>query len=220
MSVSPSTALDASTAAAEVEWLERWVAGQVEPEGLGLATGTPAPDLVLEDHTGASRSLSEFWADQPLLLMFWRHFGCSCGVERASRLRAEYQTYTDAGLLPVIVTQGEPVRAAAYRELQNLPCVVLCDPDHTVYRAYGVGQWPVARVLFDAPPEYWRHERSLGARFQDDRREQGRPPVDDPWRAVAECVIGSDGLIRLMYQYQHCEDFPDPRVLTTAALVD
>jgi hypothetical protein len=53
--------------------------------------------------------------------------------------------------------------------------------------------------------------------FQSARREQGRPLVDDPWRAVAEYVIGSDGLVRLCYTYQHCEDFPDPRVLTTAA---
>lgn len=185
MSVSASAALDASIAAAEAEWLERWAAGQVEPEGLGLAAGTPAPDLVLDDHTGTSRSLSEFWADQAVLLIFWRHFGCSCGVERASRLLVERRAYTDAGLLPVIVAQGEPVRAAAYREQQNLPCVVLCDPDHTAYSAYGVGQWPVARVLFDAPPEYWSHEHELGKSFQDERREQGRPPVDDPWRAAA-----------------------------------
>jgi hypothetical protein len=27
----------------------------------------------------------------------------------------------------------------------------------------------------------------------------------------------SNGLVRLAYVYQHCEDFPDPRLLTTAA---
>ena len=43
------------------------------------------------------------------------------------------------------------------------------------------------------------------------------PPVDDPWRAVAEYVVGTNGLVRLAYVYQYCEDFPDPRVLTTAA---
>jgi hypothetical protein len=61
------------------------------------------------------------------------------------------------------------------------------------------------------------HPHELGVSFQSARREQGRPLVDDPWRAVAEYVIGSDGLVRLCYAYQHCEDFPDPRVLTTAA---
>lgn len=71
---------------AELEWLEGWAAGPTEPEGLGLSRGTVAPDLVLADHTGTDRSLSEFWADQVVLLMFWRHFGCSCGVDRANRL--------------------------------------------------------------------------------------------------------------------------------------
>lgn len=94
---------------------------------------------------------------------------------------------------------------------------MLCDPEHRAYRAYGIGQWSVERVLFDAPAEYWAHPQELGASFQSERREEGRPPVDDPWRAVAEFVIGSDGLVRLSYVYQHCEDFPDPRVLTTAA---
>lgn len=220
MSTSDSAVLDAAIAAAELEWLEGWSAGRVESEGIGLARGTPAPDHVLMDHNGTARSLSEFWADQAVLLMFWRHFGCSCGVDRAQRLLAEYAAYEAAGLLPVIVTQGEPVRASVYREQQGLPCVVLCDPDHDVYRSYGVGQWPVERVLYDAPRQYWTHDRDVGARFQADRREQGRPPVDDPWRATAEYVIGRHGVVRLAYQYQHCEDFPDPRVLTTAALVE
>jgi hypothetical protein len=43
--------------------------------------------------------------------------------------------------------------------------------------------------------------------------------VDDPWRAVGEFVIGSDGTVRLSYAYQYCEDFPPPELLTTAALL-
>ena len=53
--------------------------------------------------------------------------------------------------------------------------------------------------------------------FQSSRREQGRPLVDDPWRAVKELVIGANGLVRLAYAYQHCEDFPNPKVLSVAA---
>lgn len=205
------------TADAEVEWLEGWSSGPTEPEGLGLAKGTGAPDLVLADHTGKDRSLSEFWADQVVLLMFWRHFGCSCGVDRASRLLDEYEAYQEVGMMPVIIAQGEPARAAVYRDQNDLPCPVLCDPEHRAYRSFGVGQWPVERVLFDAPVEFWTHPRDLGASFQESRRMEGRPPVDDPWRASAEFVIGSDGLVRLAYLYQSCENYPDPRVLTTAA---
>jgi len=77
----------------------------------------------------------------------------------------------------------------------------------------------VERILFDAPPEYWGHPHELGASLQNDRRASGRPLVDDPWRAAAEFVIGTNGRIRLTHAYQHCEDFPDARVLTTSALL-
>lgn len=210
-------ALTELVAAAEAEWLERWTTGPVEPEGHGLAVGAPAPDLTLPDHTGNQRSLSEFWTDGPALVMFWRHFACTCGRARSNRLRQEYADYRAAGLSPVIVGQGEPARAADYHSELDLPCPVLCDPDHVAYRAYGLGQWPAERVLFDAPPQYWDHPAPLGAAFQADRRQQGIAPVDDPWRAVGEYVVDRTGTVRLPYLYQYCEDFPDPRVLTTAA---
>ena len=211
------TRIEEFTAAAESAWLERWTTGPTEDEGFGLPKGRAAPDLSLLDHVGVPRNLSEFWADGPALIMFWRHFGCSCGAERARRLVDEYRDYREAGLTPVIVSQGEPERASAYRDVQRLPCPVLCDPGLVAYRAYGIGQWAVERVLFDAPSEFWRHQRELGADFQASRRAAGQPPVDDPWRGMAEFVVGADGLVRLPYAYQHCEDYPDPRVLTTAA---
>ena len=68
MSTAETRALEELIAEAESEWLMLFTAGPTEPEGSGLRGGTAAPDLVLPDHTGASRSLSEFWADQPALL--------------------------------------------------------------------------------------------------------------------------------------------------------
>jgi len=141
--------------AAEAEWLERWSAGPTEAQGSSLRTDAPAPDLRLLDHTGRERTLSEFWADGPALVMFWRHFGCGCGFERASRLNTELNDYLAAGLRPVIVGQGEPARAAAYRDEHHLDCTILCDPDHDAYRAYGIGHWSIERVLPDAPAAFW-----------------------------------------------------------------
>ena len=138
-------------AQAEEEWLDRWTAGPTEGEGDALSTGSPAPDLSLLDHTGRQRRLSEFWSGQPALLMFWRHFGCPCGFDRAERLRSEVDGYLAAGMQPVIIGQGEPVRAAAYRAEHEIPCAILCDPDHDAYRAYGIGHWNIERVLPDAP---------------------------------------------------------------------
>lgn len=205
------------TTAAERMWLDRWTTGPVEREGTGLVQGAVAPDFMLPDETGELRRLSEFWAAQPALLMFWRHFGCNCGAERARRLVVEFDSYRDAGLVPVVIGQGDPARAAAYRDRHDLPCPVLTDGDLAVYRAYGLGQWSVERVLYDAPEAFLRHERELGAQFQAHRRAAGNPPVDDPWRAVGEFVVGTDGLVRLPYVYPYCEAFPQPGVLMAAA---
>jgi peroxiredoxin len=209
--------LDELTTAAEATWLARWTAGPTEDEGIPLPLGAIAPDLVLTDHVGRERSLSEFWGAGPALLMFWRHFGCWCGFERAVRLRAELDTYRAAGLNPVIIGQGEPARAAAYHTEHDLPCPLLCDPELRAYRAYGAGHWQLERILPEAPREYWAHPREIGVSFQEDRRRAGKPLVDDPWRAVREVVVGANGLVRLSHAYQHCEDYPNPAVLTAAA---
>lgn len=211
------TSLLTQSIAAQAEWLERWTNGPTEGEWPILRTGAVAPDRRLLDHEGTERALSDFWTAQPALLMFWRHFGCGCGFERAARLNAEIHNYRDAGLQPVIIGQGEPERAAAYRAEHGLDCTILCDPDHDAYRAYGIGHWNIERILPDAPPEYWHHPREIGIDFQIQRRADGQPLVDDPWRAVNEFVVGTNGVIRLNYAYQYCEDYPNPQVLTTAA---
>ena len=149
--------------------------------------------------------------------MFFRQFSRWGGYVRAGRLNSELKDYLAAGLNVVIVSQGEPLRAAAYRTKYELPCPVLCDPEHVAYRAYGVGQWQIERVLPDAAFGLSSHSHDVGVKFQNERRELGLPLVDDPWRAIKEFVIGSNGLVRLTYAYQHCEDYPNPRVLVAAA---
>jgi peroxiredoxin len=211
------TVSETATAAAERTWLDRWSAGPTDTDLTVLRDGAEAPDLRLPDHTGRTRTLSEFWSGTPALLVFWRHFGCGCGRARAARLAAEWSGYRSAGLNPVIVGLGDPDRAARYRVAHDLSAPVLSDPDATAYRAYGLGHWSVERVLYDAPVGFLGHSREVGRRFQDDRRRLGSPPVDDPWRSVGEFVVGPSGRVRLAYGYQYCEDFPDPRVLTTAA---
>jgi peroxiredoxin len=207
----------ASMLAAEAAWLDRWSEGPTETDLTLLREGVQAPDVTLPDHTGTLRQLSESWSLGPALLLFWRHFGCSCGATRAARLAAEWSDYRDEGLTPVIIALGDPVRANAYRVAHELSAPVLCDPGGQTFRAYGVGHWAVERVLYDAPPAFLAHSRAVGKAFQDGRRRRGNPPVDDPWRSAAEFVISPTGRVRLAYGYQYCEDFPDPRVITTAA---
>lgn len=209
-----SGTIDDQIREAEEQWLELWIRGprELSFDDPGVQVGDPAPDLTLLDHMGERRLLSSFWSDRPALVLFWRHYACGCGVDRAARLKEELAQYREAGAQVVVVGQGEPERAAAYRDSQDLDCVFLCDPEEAAYRAFGLTEFTVPEVLFDAPEEYWSHSREIGESFMADRRETGRPLVDNPWRRPGEFVIDTRGIVRLAYRWQYCEDFPDPRV--------
>lgn len=200
--------------AAEEEWLEAWKGGpaRLRWAQMPVQTGDAAPDMELEDSAGRPVALSSFWRDRTALLLFWRHYGCSCGMGRADRLREELGAYLDAGANVVVIGQGEPERARNYAEKQGLSCPFLCDPGLRAYEAYGLLEGTEAQILFDAPDEFLRRDLKAGLDLVAARRNTDRRLVDNPWQLPGEFVVGTEGLIRLAYRYQYCEDYPDPRV--------
>lgn len=211
-------AMEAAIGVAEEKWLEAWERGPQRTTWTSLPpqVGDEAPDLELTDVSGSAVRLSSFWSAGPALLIFWRHFGCGCGVQRAELLRDEISQYRDAGAQIVVISQGDPLRAAAYAEEHRLDCPILCDSDLEAYGAYGLREGTVAQILFDAPEEFWSHDRSTGEDFMRQRRSSGRPLVDNPWMLPGEFVVDARGRIGHAHRYQHCEDFPEPLVLVSA----
>jgi peroxiredoxin len=212
------SSVEEQTRAAESEFIELWARGPTNRRWSELPpqVGDAAPDLQLEDSSGNQVSLSDFWAERPALLLFWRHFGCGCGADRATRLGQEYRDYVEAGANVVLIGQGEPERSAVYAQAHGIECPVLCDPAYRAYESYGLREGQVEQLLFDAPQEFWSHSREVGQQFQQARRESGRSLVDNPWLLPGEFVIERSGMIRLAYRYQYCEDFPNPLVLAGA----
>lgn len=209
------------TDAAIREWLDHWNAGPTRRRWIELPPqpGDRAPSIALTDaRTGAIVDLSATWVDRPALLLFWRHFGCSCGRDRAARLRDEHDAYIAAGARIVLIGQGEPERALVYAEANAIPddVVLLCDPDERAYRAFGLREGGPIEVLFDAPDGYLRCEPALGRELSDARLAAGRPNVDNPWLLPGEFVIASDGRIVSAYHFGYCEHWIDPRVNVAA----
>lgn len=202
---------------AERQWLDLWARGpqRVRFDRIPLQVGDAAPDLELVDHAGASTRLSSLWTDRTAVILFWRHYGCSCGRDRAARLRDEYVELIELGCTVTIIGQAAPERSAQYRERNGIPCAILCDPDEAAYRAFDVLEGTTAQVLFDAPDELLACEPSAGIDLAASRHGTERASVDNPFLLPAEFVI-TDGIVQLAYRYQYCEDFPDPRVLTAA----
>ena len=201
---------------AEQRWLQHWLEGPTLP-GNPLRRGDSAPDLELIAEDGSAVRLGSHWAEGPALVILWRHLGCGCGLERAERLKADIQGYLDAGLEVVVVAPGDRERVALYKKKYGIPVPMLADADYSTHRAFGLGHWSREQVLYDAPDEFCDLAEETGVAFQESRRALGRPLVDDPWMQAGEFVVGSDGLIRVAYPYNYCEDYPDPRIFTTAA---
>ena len=204
-------------AAAEQRWLASWLAGPTRTryESLPPQAGDKAPDPELPDTSGELRRLSDYWAHGPALLIFMRHFGCSCLAERWEVLKNELGDYAEAGARVVAICQAEPERARAVAARREYAFPVLCDPDFEAYRAFGLLEGLPAQILHDFP---WREDDEETARtlFLEPRRGTERAVVDSPWQLPGEFVIGSDGVIRLAHRYQYCEDFPPKTVLLGA----
>jgi peroxiredoxin len=203
--------------AAEAEWLAGWLAGPERTRwtSLPVQVGDAAPDLELADTTGARRRLSEAWASGPALLVFLRHFGCSCLRERWEALAPELEAFREAGASVHLVCQGEPERTADVAERRGYPTPVWCDPDRAAYQAFGLLEGTPPQLLHDFA---WHPgDEALAEEVgRTARRGTERALVDNPWQLPGEFVVARDGRIVLAHRYQYCEDFPAKGVLIGA----
>ena len=219
--ITPQQPESAETDRAIHEWLDHWASGPTRTRWAELPpqVGDPAPSLPLTDaRSGATVELASTWSDRPALLLFWRHFGCSCGRDRATRLRDEHDAYVGAGARIVLIGQGEPERARIYAAANRIPddVVLLCDPEERSYQTFGLLEGGPTEVLFDAPDGYLRCDLQLGREMSDARRAAGRPNVDNPWLLPGEFVVAPDGRLVGVYRYAFCEHWIDPRVNVAA----
>ncbi|MGZ6213596.1 MAG: peroxiredoxin-like family protein [Candidatus Limnocylindria bacterium] len=203
--------------AAEQRWLASWLEGPTRTryKELPPQAGDLAPDPLLPDTSGEPRRLSDFWTHGPVLVIFMRHFGCSSLQERWEGLKIELADYADAGARVVAICQAEPVRAWAVAKRREYAFPLLCDPELSAYKAFGLLEGQPSQILHDFP---WQPDDEETARtlFLEPRRGTERAVVDSPWQLPGEFVIGSDGCIGLAHRYQYCEDFPPKTVLLGA----
>jgi len=200
------------------QWLDQWIKGPTRTrwERIPLQVGDAAPDVELPDSEGKTHKLSEAWNGSPALLLFWRHYGCSCGRERATRLRDEYSKYVQLGAQVRVIGYGDPARAAKYSRRNAIPCPLLCDPAFKAYKAYDLLEGKPSQIVFDAEDAHLRRDAGAWKELLESRQGTDRAIVANPWQLPGEFVIDRRGVVRLAYRYQYCEDWPDPRVLYSA----
>ncbi|HTJ85002.1 MAG TPA: peroxiredoxin-like family protein [Polyangiaceae bacterium] len=108
-------------------------------------TDQNAPDaladaIVVYAH-GARKRLGTFWATQPALLIFLRHFACPGCWEQAAELTPHLSALKAAGIRVVLVGLAEPSRILPFRDrarLEDADVDIVVDASLATHRAAGL----------------------------------------------------------------------------------
>ncbi len=172
-----------------------------------LSVGDRAPDVTLPDDRNQAMRLSELWQQQPIVLVFVRHSGCTLCFDHAVAMREAYSQIQAAGAEVVLVTMDDPVGLHAFKERWQLPFVCLADPGQEAYRAYQCPRGSVLAVI--GPVMWWSAIKSLF------RHGAGLVRAD-PMQLPGSFVIDRDGMLRFAHRSRHSADWASPdQILST-----
>ncbi|NEQ96523.1 MAG: peroxiredoxin [Cyanothece sp. SIO2G6] len=103
-----------------------------------LNIGDRAPDFTLADQNGNTVTLDSLLAQGDLILYFYpADFTPVCTAE-ACAFRDAYDEITDVGVQIVGINAQDQAMHQKFATTYSLPFPLLCDPQKTVIRAYGV----------------------------------------------------------------------------------
>lgn len=135
--------------------LEFPVDSSIAEDVLGLMLRIPE---VADQH---GRSLDSLTREQPVLLLFLRHAGCTFCREAATDLSEQRAAIEREGVTPAFVGMMDDSELGAFLEsygLKDLPR--FADPTQRLYRDFGLGRGTVKQLL---GPEVWRRGLSAAA---------------------------------------------------------
>jgi len=108
--------------------------------------------LSLPDPHGNPHRLGDLWRDQPVVVVFLRHFGCLHCREHAAELRDRYDDLKRQGIELVAIGTGDARYAGAFVRDEHIPYLVLVDDDGAAADAASVGVASWYRLLH---PSTW-----------------------------------------------------------------
>lgn len=99
----------------------------------------PAPTFALQDHTGQTRSLSEWTGRGPVVVVFYYGYGCSHCVAQLFALNKDLKLFHELGAEIVAISSDTPEHTTEkYKEYGPFDFPLLSDPDNGVAGQYGV----------------------------------------------------------------------------------
>jgi peroxiredoxin len=93
--------------------------------------------VCLPDHEARMVRLGELWANGPAVIVWLRQFGCPFCRSYAIRLNRARSKFEEIGVPLVLIGQGTPRDAAAFRRRYHIELPVVADADRVSYVAAG-----------------------------------------------------------------------------------
>lgn len=101
-----------------------------------LSPGDMAPDFELLNSEGKPIRLSQYRSKR-VVVYFYPKAGTSNCTVQAQGFRDNYDQIEAANGMVLAVSPDEPEKLAKWKESENLPFLLLSDPDHRVADSYG-----------------------------------------------------------------------------------
>lgn len=174
----------------------------------------PAPDVLVWDIDGNQVHLSSLWRDQPLLLAFTRHFGCTQCKEMLEELVEGKEEIEKSGLRIVVIMQGTPESTRAFAEKFAPGLLCLADPERNAYKAFGLERGDLFQTFLN--PRVWA---AISRARQKGHKVEPPPEGQDAMQMSGTFIITKSGKIALPYYYDHIADHPPLDLLLSGVLL-
>ncbi|MEO0446869.1 MAG: SelL-related redox protein [Verrucomicrobiota bacterium] len=165
---------------------------EIPPMEEALQTWTP-----LEE----AKSLHELSSEQPLLLLFLRHSGCTFCRSTLQQLAASEDAFRRDGIRLALVLMSEPDSARRFVHRFGLQdALIVSDPHRILYRSVGLrrGTW---RELFGLRVWWSGFGEALVQRH-------GMGPLDGDGFQMPGAFLLKDGRIQATYRHSSAADVP------------
>jgi peroxiredoxin Q/BCP len=103
-----------------------------------LKVGDPAPDHVMNTHTGEQVALPDYRGKQPVIVFFYPRDGTPVCTKEACSFRDSHEDFTEAGALVIGISSDSAARHQEFAEQHRLPFLLVSDKKGEVRRAFGV----------------------------------------------------------------------------------
>lgn len=104
-----------------------------------LEVGTKAPDFTLADKDGNAVSLTDF-AGKKVVLYFYPKDNTPGCTRQACAFAGAYAGFEALDVAVIGISKDSTASHQKFAEKNNLPFILLSDPEHTVIENYGVWQ--------------------------------------------------------------------------------